>query len=1218
MQLEQQIKRCSELFYKLCDDVQRLNSLNYYDINISSENFFIHLLNIIFDWNLKNENFTEKNTAAIDLADKDNRIAIQVTSDDSAKKIRKTLIVYRDKELYKQYDRLIIIVIKKRKSYTANFDSAINGRFNFDKKHNIFTIDELIQKIQDLGYQKVAKICEYLEFQLGTVMDRNRVWTIASAFQEISENTNGYLNEDFFEVDDYRFKESFVKEFENTEIHVKGSDKEETLYCILNQINRLSPDRKTYIFRDEESWIAAKDNLKSSIVIPFFEANQIPILQGNTNIFIHGIGMHRRGEIELRRRTRGFLADKLRKNHYEDAHNLIQKTNGVYFYLKKELFKGQLISPPWGHDKNIAVVTAVLAGGWCESDDDKQILETLLGMQYPEFIDHLVPYIGIEMPLILKKTYHNPVSYEIADSELAWFEINNSISADICNRFLTITKQVISDRMNLYSSLLKEGMLRSMTFLAVHNHQQSAVSRYIAEILSEIHDAESWGYIAKYMEYLCEASPEAVISRLEVGLHDDTGMFEMFAESSTPYLWGRSNYIHILWSVEMLLGLEQYAPRAVRWLMELSDNVEKCSSGNNPRDIVSKIFCVWYNAAAISLEDKLYLAEEALKKHSYFWDILFDRIRDIDGIIIPNQEFSYRENDGLDKKLYLSDVHKQIIAFYELLFTQMNCSTEKWLKMVQLFPKITDEMLDAAVITLEKDIESMSDSEREKIQYELRKIIYKHRFFAQTDWAVNEKRIARIESVCNNISFEDEYYNFLYITKSGDFLNSHPVPYSKNNYRSYHDENEKKRQQIIQEKIQNFKEKQLDISHLLELAGTEASYEFGYAIAKFYSDGKYNEEILKKMLSIPHVSQVISCYIRWCYHHDTMEILNSSLVLVDGYDDNNELFFSVLNIPPLNHELIEMLDAMPPEKQYGYWKFSFRIHNLSSPELLDFAMSKLFEYGLWKEAVDMICRLKEQFPIDVIIRHMEWILKQINEENLIIDNMISWDIKEIIDHVETSVACNYEQYPQLFAIEMKLLLVIDWENAKCVQYHMKRNAQLFADIINMASIKRSDRELTDDVKNIRMNHYRIHQTMCFCPGETNGQIDRSVLENWISDFQSCLEKQNQSDSFYRELGRLFAYSPVGSDGSMPHEVVREMVEKYGNTQLKRSYLIATINKRNIYNVTYGEAEHKMASDYKMIAQKFRMRWPKTAGIYDNLAEWYESQSVHDRLFDETY
>ena len=38
---------CSRLLYKLCDEVERANSLNFYDINISSEYLFLELNGVI-------------------------------------------------------------------------------------------------------------------------------------------------------------------------------------------------------------------------------------------------------------------------------------------------------------------------------------------------------------------------------------------------------------------------------------------------------------------------------------------------------------------------------------------------------------------------------------------------------------------------------------------------------------------------------------------------------------------------------------------------------------------------------------------------------------------------------------------------------------------------------------------------------------------------------------------------------------------------------------------------------------------------------------------------------------------------------------------------------------------------------------------------------------------------------------------------------------------
>lgn len=60
-----------------------LNHQNLYDINIHSETFFCGLLNVIFGYNLENINDSEKNFPSIDLEDKLNRVAIQVTTQEA-------------------------------------------------------------------------------------------------------------------------------------------------------------------------------------------------------------------------------------------------------------------------------------------------------------------------------------------------------------------------------------------------------------------------------------------------------------------------------------------------------------------------------------------------------------------------------------------------------------------------------------------------------------------------------------------------------------------------------------------------------------------------------------------------------------------------------------------------------------------------------------------------------------------------------------------------------------------------------------------------------------------------------------------------------------------------------------------------------------------------------------------------------------------------------
>ena len=71
----------------LSRNVEILNCISFYDINIMSENFYADLLNIIYGYQLKNLNKYEKNNAAIDLGDVKSKICIQVTSDNNSEKL---------------------------------------------------------------------------------------------------------------------------------------------------------------------------------------------------------------------------------------------------------------------------------------------------------------------------------------------------------------------------------------------------------------------------------------------------------------------------------------------------------------------------------------------------------------------------------------------------------------------------------------------------------------------------------------------------------------------------------------------------------------------------------------------------------------------------------------------------------------------------------------------------------------------------------------------------------------------------------------------------------------------------------------------------------------------------------------------------------------------------------------------------------------------------
>lgn len=163
MNREFYLKNIADNLAVLCYKVQILGTINLYDINIVSETFYARLINLIEDYCLVNANSIKKNASAIDLIDIKNRVSIQVTSDNSSTKIKHTLKEFCDKELYKKYDRLIFLILTKKRLYRTRFNTQ--GLFSFDIKSDIWDVNELMKRIDSLPTEKLREINDYLELE---------------------------------------------------------------------------------------------------------------------------------------------------------------------------------------------------------------------------------------------------------------------------------------------------------------------------------------------------------------------------------------------------------------------------------------------------------------------------------------------------------------------------------------------------------------------------------------------------------------------------------------------------------------------------------------------------------------------------------------------------------------------------------------------------------------------------------------------------------------------------------------------------------------------------------------------------------------------------------------------------------------------------------------------------------------------------------------------
>ena len=148
-----QIKRALSC---LSYEVSMSTSLNQLSINVHAEQFFVELLNALYNYNLVNANFEEQNVASIDLLDVTNRVAIQVTSDSSLGKVRETLKKFCEKRLYEKADKLIILNLIKKNNHKQQ---TIGGaEFQIDLKKDVWDYTDLISEINNLNIEKLIEI----------------------------------------------------------------------------------------------------------------------------------------------------------------------------------------------------------------------------------------------------------------------------------------------------------------------------------------------------------------------------------------------------------------------------------------------------------------------------------------------------------------------------------------------------------------------------------------------------------------------------------------------------------------------------------------------------------------------------------------------------------------------------------------------------------------------------------------------------------------------------------------------------------------------------------------------------------------------------------------------------------------------------------------------------------------------------------------------------
>ena len=1042
---------------------------------------------------------------------------------------------------------------------------------------------------------------------------------------------------DFFDLDDEQFESRLQASIKNESVYVVGKSREETTYRILNELREKNSDRVTLLIKSEAEWKRLDEaNLFGAILIPFFLAESIVAIPNNTNIFIYGEDepCYNRDKLVLRRRTKRNIINSFEKIGIDStvAYNMVENTHGLYAPLKKKLFNGAIYAKPdWVKEHSSIVMAALLCGKWTEADGDKLIFEELSGKTFDECKRELENYIIGENPFLVVNESHVGSNMQLASVEDAWEELDMYVTDEMWSKFIKLFYEVLIESEPIFgypfekhfeasiyadkpewSPALKRGMIRTLIMRALyrsHAEYQVQIDNVVTKILDTITTKERWGYISQYITDLCEASPSSVLTKLEKEFEVTTGLIELFSLDDGDFLTSRHYYTHVLWAVEQLLLQKKYVARAVEWLWKMNSFEIEYKISNSPKTILGVVFCAWLNISVLSVDNKINMARRAVDEYPRAWEIILSELPETGSAICSTLNSpKYRLVDEPDT-LYVDQANKTYIEYLRMCVKAADACADRWEKIIDHLHHYDSKIQNEIIEELISACERMDDCGKVQIKNKIRHLVYKHRYFKDTDWSMEDEQLVEYERLLNDITFEKPEYDYLYLfSNEYEFPLLNPIQYCREeNSRT---KNGMLRQEEIKQRMEDFKEKNYSLETLIDLAVNNKNNILGDVLAEFYCNEIFDETVFIMLLKKDPEGRHAYNYVRTLAWKKAIN-LERILCITKEFTKNLQLIANLISLQIIVDNKEAIIADESDEVKREFWSNNWRvpISENATEEVCMWALNECYEYGTLDSYIALLFDLKEKFQDNQIYQHLIRIKSKGGE---IRSSMTDYYLKELLKTVQDRFMDNIEMCQEIGTIEWLLRDVMDWEQMKCMQHMMKADPQIYADLVKIIYKTDKNEEVNQEKAALADKLYSGFDKAKFCPAEKDGKVEYPEIKKWIDVFKESLTAQNQERLFGHLIGRLLAYSPTGADGYMPCEAVRRIIEEYYSDSLIRSYIIAEENKRGVYIADGGKSEIELSERYKHNAEALQYQYPHTAEIYFAISDSYKKEAEWER------
>lgn len=902
-------------------------------------------------------------------------------------------------------------------------------------------------------------------------------------------------------------------------------------------------------------------------------------------------------------------------------------------FRRKLAVGGQKQQPVWAlPEHGRALLPAMLAGSWNgQVKSDRETVAQLGGTSYEGLEIILMQWANVPDPPVR----HVGDAWYVVSREDAWLLLSRYLTRDNLERFEQVVLEVLgapdpqydlspTDRWAVnvrghtprWSELLRRGLAESLAVMGARGESTEIgmgfrVSDYATQIVRQLLARANtnwrvWLSLSWMLPFLAEAAPDTFIRAVDRGLTGEESVLMNFFMDKSDEGSTSSLYLGLLRALETLSWSPQYLGYAALLLAKLGRIEPGGSLTNHSLNTLRRIFLLWHPQTAATLDERLHVLDMLRSREpDISWRLLIELLpRELD-TTIPTEKPRWRDWCPEESfRVTLAEHDKGVQEIILRTLEDVGESGSRWEELIAALPNLPVDQYDAAVRRLwNLDLVRLQAENRSRIWNALRKLVSRHRSFANAKWALPKEQIDRLAGLLTRFEPDEP------VARYGWLFEPRPdLPEGNPRGCEWQAAVAQTRLDAVQALYE-----QGGLPTLLTLARVvELPEEVGATLGRCQLVVSEEDEILRTHLAADHEAEA-----RFARGFAAGRISSKGREWAEaklkelGESSTPKQRAELLACMPMDSRTWSIAEALGQETEGAYWGLiqPYGIDDVDAES----AVRKFVQYGRPDAAVELLVKYPET-QSSLVIDTLESLL-QVSPDPGRMDYSFWEEVCELLDGLVDSAEVNKSRLARLeWAFLPELCL---HRTPKVLHKELQRSPGFFVEVVR--SVFRAEgeepRDVSDeDLARVRRGHELLRSWRSLPGSSGDGTIDTGELRAWVQQARRLLYETGRGRVGDEMIGHMLSGSPPGPDGIWPHPAVREIIEGVSSEHLEDGIVFGVLNSRGVVvkgPYEGGEQERSIAERYRSYAVALASRWPRTAAMLRHLVDDYEHDAKQE-------